>query len=288
MQQNLFTLSLCTLFAFVVAEGTAIAQLATSPADLASALRSKIEAKDLVAAGKLVEWGNAPIPAYRIFRMSIADCFTPAKCKLEIQPFDKGDGAPPPDYVFPVPPEGQLKLSVVGESDGFTMPFAKIGNEYRFVIGQLNADGYAQAKLATDARKVAEALDADLISSGVPLPADGGEPGKAFQRYLSAISSGDTAFLGEHGTAADRYFFARAFKDNPIKAGIALELTRLESIAIPTIKEGFQKESKALLLLSGTNALGWTSEGAVLLLKSEAGVWEMEDKSFQSYPPKAG
>lgn len=260
---------------------------ADSPKSLASELQSAISAKDLGAASKLVEWGQAPVAAYRLFKMSIADCFSPAVCKIEVVEMTEEEKKPQLDYRFTTVPEGQLKVISSDGEEGFRMPFAKVNTTYKIIIGSQTPEAYAQTKAATDAKKIAQEMDPDLLSNGQLLPADGGEPSAAYREYLAAIARGDKAYLAQHGTVADKYFFGNAYKDNPVKAEVAMDLAKMESITTPTLKGGFIKDNRALLLVSGPSGQGWTTEGAVLLMQ-EGGKWVIEDKSYLSYPPSHG
>ncbi len=265
--------------------GLGSANAIETPTDLIEKLKAAIAAKNMQAASKLVEWGHAPIPAYRIFKMSLADCFPPAQCKIEVVEMSAEHKNPQGDYKFSVVPEGELKLidSSVGGSDGFSMPFAKVGTEYKIIIGEPTEAGFAQTKASVDARKIAEELAPDLLT-GEALPADGGGTAAAYRDYLAAIARNDTNFLAQHGTEGDRYFFGTAYKSNPTKAAINLDLIRLETIKEPTIKAGYVKDNRAVLLVSGANGQGWTTEGAVTFVR-ESNKWTIEDKTYLSYPP---
>lgn len=261
------------------------AYAAESSKALAAALEAAIKTKDINGAVKLVQWDQAPVMAHRFFRMSVADCAIAANCIVEIAEMSPEEKQPQQDYFFVIPPEGKLNLVSPEDTEGFSMPFAKIGAEYKIILGQQTDEAYAQSKEAADAKKLATELDAELLASGQALPADGAEPAIAYKAYISAINEGNTTYLAQQGTQSDKYFFGEAYKDNPIKSTINLELTRMESIAQPVIQGGFVRDNKALLLVSGTNGLGWPTEGAVLLLKNGS-AWAIEDKLYASYAPK--
>ena len=194
---------------------------------------------------------------------------------------------PQGDYYFPTKPEGKIKIVQPSGGEGFSMPFAKIDGGYRIIIGEQTEKSYADTKAAADPQKIAEGMDEDLATTGKKIAADGGEFLAIYKSYLAAIAKGDTEYLAANGTAGDKYFFGKAYKDNPVKRGVALELARLESIKEPTIKGGYEKDGKAILLVSGVNGQGWTTEGAVLLMQND-GIWAMEDRSYVSYPPSRG
>jgi hypothetical protein len=278
---RIIQLSLVSLSLF---SGTEQAFAAETPNALASELSSAIAAKDLNAAGKLVEWAQAPVVAYRMFKMTLADCFAPATCKVEVAAMTEEEKKPQPDYHFTTVPEGKLKITPPDGNGGTSFPFAKINNQYKIIIGAQTPESYAQVKAAADAKKIAADLDADLVGSGQPLPADGGAPSAGYREYLAAITRGDTAFLADHGTSGDRYYFGTAYKNNPVKAAVALELAKMESLAQATVKGGFVKDNRALLLVSGLSGQGWTTEGAVTLVQ-EGDKWVIEEKRYLSYPP---
>jgi len=276
-----------SLLSLTLVTGIERAFAAETSKALASELTSAIAAKDLNAASKLVEWGQAPIMAHRMFKMSVADCFAPATCKIELAEMTADEKKPQQDYHFTTVPEGKVKIVPPEGGEGLSLPFAKINNQYKIILGAQTPEAYAQDKAAADAKKIAQELDADLISTGQPLPADGGAPSAAYREYLAAITRGDTSYLAQRGTTGDRYFFGQAYKDNPVKASVALELAKMESITQATVKGGFVKDNRALLLVSGPSGQGWTTEGAVTLVQ-EGGKWAVEDKSYRSYPPTHG
>ena len=278
MPKNILVALACMLAA------TLPASAQDTPKALSEKLSQAIQSKDLSAAEKLVEWDDAPVAAYRIFKMSIADCFT-SKCGIEVAKITEDEKKPQEDYHFIVMPEGKIKLTGSDGSEGFSMPFAKLNDTYRIILGQQTDQAYKEAKAATDVNKIANQLDPDLVSSGEALPADGGTLSETYRQYIAALKKGDTEYLAQHGTSGDRYFFGKAYKENPIKRQIALDLAQLEGIAEPKIEGGFKKDNRAMLLVSGTNGQGWTTKGAVTLLQ-EGDKWVMEDKSYLSYPEK--
>jgi len=263
------------------------AAAAGSPKELVEKLTKALRDKDMAAASALIEWGQAPVAAYRIFKMSMADCFAPTLCKVELLPFNDATENPQPDYRFAIPPEGETKLTIPGESGGFSMPFAKVGSEYKFVLGQPTEEAYLLSKANANARKIAELVEPDLVANGKELPANGGAQAASYQNYVNAISKGDTEYLSKKGSTGDRYYFGGAYQSNPVKAGIALELAQMENISTPTILGGFFNEHKAVLLVSGKNAQGWHTEGAVTIM-NENGEWTVEEKQYESYSPTPG
>ena len=272
------------LAGLIVCGATSDALAIDTPDALAAQLRSAIESKDIEAASKLVEWRQAPITAYRMFKMSVADCFAPASCKIETAAISEQNKAPHDDYYFPIAPQGEIKIIPPQGGDGFSMPFAKINDSYRIVIGQQSDKAYQETKNAANARNIAQELDPDLLSSGDALPADGGEPLKAYREYLAAIARGDSTFLAQAGASGDRYYFGKAYKDNPLKTAITIDLIRMESVNEPKIQAGFIRDNRALLLVSGTNGQGWNTEGAITLMK-DSDRWAIEDTRYVSYPP---
>ncbi len=276
---------LTNIISFTLILGVPYARALDNPKALADNLSAAMSKKDMNAATKLVQWDKAPIAAHRLFKMSIADCFAPKLCKVEITSISDEEKKPQLDYQYSVIPEGQIKIIEADGNEGLHMPFAKINNEYKIILGQQTDQAFAQAKASTDALKIAQELDPDLVASGQKLEIDlTVEPSSSYFRYVEAITNGDTAFLAQSGTAGDRYFFGTAYQDNPVKKEVALELARMENIPKPTIKGGFIKDNKALLMVSGSNGQGWASEGVVQLIL-DAGKWSIEDKLFLSYEP---
>jgi len=266
-------------FSFTIQQATA----ADNPQGLLDELKAVIAKKDVNAATILIDWGNAPVQAYRMLKMSVADCFAPAKCQIATGPLTEADKTPNENYYFPVAPEGVIRIKSEPEEEGFSMPYAKVNGSYKIVIGQLTEKSWNEVKLAADASKIAKEMASDIVTSGKPLPADGGEPAKAYREYLAAVAKGDTDFLAQHGSQGDLYFFGTAYKANPTKAAITVDLTRMEVIAEPIIKGGFIQDSRAVLLVSGLNGLGWITEGAIILAQKDR-KWSIEDHRHEGYP----
>ncbi|MCB0354772.1 MAG: hypothetical protein KDD64_14650, partial [Bdellovibrionales bacterium] len=141
------TLTVKALLLFVLALTPFSSCLAADSAEgLVKALTQAIKDKDISAANALVDWRNAPVVAYRFFQMSIADCFDPPFCKVSTGPLEEADRSPQGGYVYAVQPEALLKV-IPGDGNGdLTLPFAKVGSEYKIVMTQDTPETIARAK----------------------------------------------------------------------------------------------------------------------------------------------
>lgn len=105
---------------------------------------------------------------------------------------------------------------------------------------------------------------------GTPLPAGGGDPGKAYAAYHAALAAGDEA-------AAKRYFTDEDQADFPEHAVEILKSYRDDH---PTksfrIERGFSRGDRALLLVRGENS--YSKVKTEVLLVKEKGTWRIEQE----------
>jgi hypothetical protein len=251
---------------------------------LANEFQAALKSGDIEGAEKLVRWGNAPVEAYRLFRMSLADCLSPAKCSVKTAPMSDEEKAGQANYFFSPAPEGQLVLKDAENNEGFKLPFAKINGSYQVILGNVTKVGRDRILESANPNNFGKELAPDVIEEGVKLPANGGEQFEAYREYSQAVARKDKVFLATKGTEKDRFFFSKFYSEKPVKEKIALELTRLENLVDPIFEDGFVLENRAVLMLKGKSGLGWDAVGAVALTK-EAGVWGVNDKIISGIPP---
>jgi len=142
-------------------------------------------------------------------------------------------------------------------------PDESFGRKYTFEI-----------EFDTDVKdKVAPAVEEN---SGIPLPADGGDPGKAFRAYEKAIESGKLEEL-------KKYLVPEQAKklDDPQAANM-LGLMKMMRAKEVKIVKGLLQGDRAILTVEGKDPVSNSkTEGAVKMLKLN-GQWVLEKESWTS------
>jgi hypothetical protein len=127
---------------------------------------------------------------------------------------------------------------------------------------------------------LAFALDlAPPPSPGAPLPADGGEPAKAYRAYLAAMDKGDIDALLKT-MSRERAAQIAAHRDEPeFKTMFAfIQTQRLRN---PKLGKGSVKGDRATLEVSGKDGDGNASTGSVTLLRQD-GAWRLDKEAMST------
>lgn len=115
--------------------------------------------------------------------------------------------------------------------------------------------------------------------TGKPLPAGGGEPGKAFLANVDAMKKGDVdAMLAT--ASKEQADQIRAERNNP-EFGAMIEMMKAFAPKTVTITGGQDFGDRAELTLTGTDESGDPMTGTVKLVK-EGGAWKVEKTSMKS------
>jgi hypothetical protein len=171
---------------------------------------------------------------------------------------------------------------------------------YEEPLESFNTSGYGKLELTgKDAKRVAGTwilaepedffdktyefnlkFDAQVIAPtpGTALPADGGEPGKAYQAWLAAIAKGDfaalRAILGESGSWQFPEDDEKSAKEN-------LKYLRDGKPVGVKILKGEQRGEQAILMVEGVDRDDLKLRGRVLMVKGEGG-WRQEQSDLDS------
>ena len=166
------------------------------------------------------------------------------------------------------------------------------GMSYYFVQG--NGCGFCSGEVAStvkliDGKLTGRMTDAEKDRSfeltlavpimsddhGAALPADGGEPGKAYMRYHEALAKGDRAALRPLLSNGKQGYLNRAEKDGKL-AGALREMGDAHPARSVQITSGYGTANKAVLLFVGESSSAKVS-GEVLLVM-ENGAWRVDDE----------
>jgi len=115
---------------------------------------------------------------------------------------------------------------------------------------------------------------------GTALPADGGEPGKAYRNYLAALKKGDVDALAKTMTK-DRADELIAHRNDP-DFKMMFAFIQGSAIRDPKVVKGFSKGDTATLELSGKDGDGQSATSNVTMQK-EGGSWKLAKESMTSH-----
>ena len=173
----------------------------------------------------------------------------------------------------------------LGQVSGMDYPFEPIVFTERMVEGRLftaKAESGLDKKWQYDA-KFKSSVRVDPIksfvtaSTGKPLPADGGEPARAYLEYQTAIRSAKSA--GD----LDRFYSKPVLKDrnaNPEMKELAMEMEKGSLLEDMKIVGGFVDGDKATLSIEGKQEGEGNLRGKVNL-HLEDGQWKIGAQSFR-------
>jgi hypothetical protein len=167
-----------------------------------------------------------------------------------------------------------------------------LGMSYQ--LGPGNGCAPCSAEVASTARVVGDWLGGDLVGTGadrsfdltlvapvlsddhgVPLPADGGAPGRAYAAYHEALSRTDRAALKPVLSQDQRAVVEVLEKDGKADAHVQALATAHPGRSL-RVTGGYANGDKAVLLIAGESSAGPVT-GEVLLIR-EAGHWRVDDE----------
>ena len=130
----------------------------------------------------------------------------------------------------------------------------------------------------------------DWAKAATPLPADGGEPGKAFvaqtRAMAAAVDAKDPdAAMNSGGQIAKIIFRDKDFEGKPIPLvdrQRKLHVQSLRMLRDVKVNGGFQLDSDAVLIIEARNGIGWIVRGPVVLSKEDSS-WERAGDHTVSY-----
>lgn len=301
-----------TLVAALVACPLSPAMAASSPEALARDLQKALQSGDMKAARKLAAIERAPAELHFFYFDQVRECATEATCTTSLAPIDDDYRASLKQQAReagaePVEPAGLVVVSTKSRdgsgSGSMKMPYAEVGGEYR-----LASMGYSDAEFARRRATTSEQLMQEMLAAGVydsakgerrtdwvqvatRLPADGGEPGRAFVRQASAMAAAvdardPDAAMRAGGTWARMVFADKSHDGKPIAKNLRqgkLEVQALRMLRDVKLQGGYQLGDDAVLMIEARNGIGWTERGAVLVSR-DGDAWELAGRHTVAYP----
>lgn len=129
----------------------------------------------------------------------------------------------------------------------------------------------------TDAVAVAEAAEKAAEESGTPLPAGGGEPGKAYFEYDKAVRAGDLAKMKSF--AADEKMAAQL--DDPQAKEMIAMIKEMRAKDIKIVK-GRMNGDNATLHVEGTSSMGGGKTSGKVDMVKKGGAWKLIKESWSN------
>ena len=112
--------------------------------------------------------------------------------------------------------------------------------------------------------------------SGDPLPAGGGEAGKAYLAYVAAVKKGDAEYLRSQLGEMAEWMMP---KDNEESTKSYIEGLRFGVPVSATVSGGWSQGERAILKVEGKDSDGNTQRGVVLMVK-DGERWKEESKDM--------
>ncbi|HEY8243066.1 MAG: hypothetical protein ACHQJ7_02925 [Vicinamibacteria bacterium] len=134
-------------------------------------------------------------------------------------------------------------------------------------------------KLKDDARTADVKLDVPILSDdhGAALPADGGEPGKAFLAYHDALVKRDAKAVRALVSNENGQWLDAAAKKGKVAAELA-SMAKDHPEKSVRIVQGWSKGNRAVLIVAGETSVVRLAGDAVLV--NEGGRWRVDDELY--------
>lgn len=117
----------------------------------------------------------------------------------------------------------------------------------------------------------------ELKEPGQPLPAGGGDPGKAYSAYIAGLAKGDADAVKAALTEGRSWAFAWADSEKEIAK--ALEQESLHKPVKVTVSGGWIDGDRAQIRVEGPGRFGGTYAGRVMMVR-EGGRWKVDEQSL--------
>lgn len=290
-----------------------------NPERLAQRVEAALEGNDAEALVANADLAQAPAMLHFMLMDMPGDCGADVVCKVTFKPLDpeweKERREMLAQQGVEMPAQLAGVLEVTGREAGkpetdkpqmtVSMPVAQVDGKYRIVAGRFTAAKLAELQ-ATTAEAATEKMFAEGIydqatqskdtewkSKATALPADGGDPGKAYLAEVSAVSAAVEAndpdaaakALGDWGEAvlgATDYRGPVAMPDRQRK--LKAQATRF--VLEAKVLGGWQLGDTAVLVVEGRNGVGATVRGP-LLMRLENGTWQRAGDDMVEIPAGA-
>jgi hypothetical protein len=305
-----FTRSVLSMLALLGLSACSAA--ATNPETLAHALQKVLDMGDFESARALADVDGAPAEARFAYFDTVNGCVTDMQCKVSVTALDDAfrqglvEDAKAIDAT-PIAAEGVVVVdqkSRDGSGSGtLKMPYVKSGGDYRIAVLKPGPATIAKARAQSNdelAKKMfaggiydtaSGTRRTDWATAAKPLPADGGDAGRAFVAQTNAMAAAvdakdPDAAMRAGGRWAAVVFADKSFDGKPIaKAARQKKLWVQSQRMLRDVKVtgGYALGDDAVLTFDARNGSGWIERGAVLVSR-EGGAWDVAGKETVAYP----
>ncbi len=268
-----------------------------TPEHLAADMQKALQAGDIDAALALGDLDGAPPDALFFYADMVPDCQSGDTCVVSLAPYtaeraeEDRQSAAEQGFEMTSTPVGVLVVSsqskdASGESSSkVQLPYAKVGDRHKVIIGRFSA-----AKLAEMRATSTEALVDKMLAAGIyddatrshrsdwkeiatALPAGGGEVGAWFKQRTEAVHAAAKAADLDGVIKAGGQMEAMIYRDKeydgtPVPRELRLLKLRaqtLRSLATVKVLGGYQYGTDTLLIIEGTSDNGWIVRGPILI-----------------------
>ncbi|MEO5560260.1 MAG: hypothetical protein ABIO49_10310 [Dokdonella sp.] len=290
MKNMLSTIAISSVLA-----ASACCHAASTPSALAKAVQSALDKGDFDAARQLADIDDAPAELHFFFFDTVRECASEATCTVTTAAADNAlrqhwkEQAEQLHAQMPAI-EGLIKVAVKSRdgsgSGSMDMPYAKVGSDYKLTSIHFSDAGFGALRAKSDQSLVDELFAqgirdskgetrTDWATAATRLPADGGEPGKAFVAQTTAMSAAvdakdPDAAMKSGGQMSTLIFRDKDFKGKPIPLidrQRKLHVQSLRMLRDVKVKGGFQLGDDAVLTVEARNGIGWIVRGPIVLSK---------------------
>ncbi|MGA8277893.1 MAG: hypothetical protein WB784_06835 [Rhodanobacteraceae bacterium] len=291
----------------------ACSNAATSPEALAKALQSAFDKGDVTAAQALADLDGTPAQLRFLYLDGVNDCHTDFKCTFTSAPADealrKRAAAQAEQLHLEAPVvAGMINVAMKARdgkgSGSMSMPYAKVGGEYKLASAHLSTAEIAARRAKTDDALLKElfakgipdltsnTMQKDWATQAKPLPPDGGEPGKALLTqtralWAAVVAQDPDAAMNSGGRMPEFIFRDKDYAGKAIPLETRKRVLYLQSLRLlhdVKVNGGYTLGDNAVLMIEAHDGIGWVVHGPLLM--SLAGkTWEQtQGGNTVSYP----
>ena len=302
-----------------LAAALALAACAKGPENLAADMRDAIAKKDVDALLGMADMTQTPAMAQFGLVGLPDDCAEPVVCTVTLKPIDEkwakeheahlaqqgAEDRTKPEGVLFIEGKADPAKSEPGSSHSLTIqvPYAKVDGKYKILFGRYTAAKLAELKATTPEAATDKTLalgigkpgeserNMDWKTTATPLPAGGGDPGAAYLAYVGGIGAAVKAKDVDALAAATGEWGRLVLgpkdwngKDVPMdKRQRKMRAQAARMTVSAQVLGGYQLGEQAVLTIEGTNGMGNTVRGAVVM-EVKDGKWEHAGEDLIEIP----
>jgi hypothetical protein len=300
----------------LVASALPLAACGSSPEQLRSAVQKALDSGNGDALVAKADVAGAPAMLSFMLLDMPSECSGETVCTVSIAPLDAeweksnaeqlaGEGV-----AYATKPEGLLKIAgkprdpkaASSGSMNASMPYAKVGSDYRLAVPKYTAAKLAELK-ATTAQAAADKTlasgvydattgerDLQWKSKATPLPAGGGEPGAAFlakvKAMTAAVKANDVDAAAKAGGPWGEAVLGATNYAGPVPIEERRRKLRTQAVRFiteATVLGGYELGDFAVLVIEGRNGVGNDVRGAQFMSRMD-GAWSVAGNEVIELP----